>query len=136
MGYIIVELMPVRHIKMSKSRVTTYVLLLLLSVSLFTSLSIKPVQAIEPLYDVFSLKEYKLWSSYGPDYSFTKPSYSVLEMMGTQGGNGVAYAFMHIDKDQLQGNKLRIYWRWFVDESGYSYSLADLYVVNNVNIRN
>ena len=117
---------------MSKTRIATCMLLLLLSLSLFTTLSVQPVQAIVPNHDAIALKEYKQWSSWTPSYTFSKPSSSVLQMMSTQNGLGDAYAFLHIDKSQLQGNKLRIYWRWYLDYSQTSYTLAYVYVVNNV----
>lgn len=42
---------------------------------------------------------------------------------------------MHIDRDYLNGHKLRIYWRWYLDYSSAFYTLANVYVVNNVNNR-
>ncbi|MCW4002992.1 MAG: hypothetical protein NWE95_03650 [Candidatus Bathyarchaeota archaeon] len=104
----------------------------MLSISLFATLNIQPVEAIVPNQDAVALKEYKQYASYNPSYTFSKPTSSVLEMMSTQGGNGPAYAFFHIDKSYLHGNKLRVYWRWYLDYSGPSYTLAYVYVVNNV----
>jgi hypothetical protein len=116
---------------MNKTRVVTSALLFLLSLSLFTTLSIKPVEAIVPNHDAIALKEYKQWSSWNPSYTFSK-SEGFLQMMSTQSGLGDAYAFFHIDKNQLQGNKLRIYWRWYLDYSDTSYTLANVYIVDNV----
>ncbi len=116
---------------MNKTRVVTSALLFLLSLSLFTTLSIQPVKAIVPNHDAIALKEYKQWSSWNPSYTFSK-SEGFLQMMSTQSGLGDAYAFFHIDKNQLQGNKLRIYWRWYLDYSDTSYTLANVYIVDNV----
>jgi len=83
---------------MRKTRIDTCVLLLLLSISLFATLNIQPVEAIVPNQDAVALKEYKQYTSYNPSYTFSKQSNGdVLEMMSTQGGNGPAYAFFHID---------------------------------------
>ena len=103
--------------------------LLLLLVSLF--IEIAPVKAApNDLYDIFALKEYKQYSSYSPQYTFSKSSSSVLQMMSNDPGLGNAYAFMPIDKSYLHGKKLRISWRWYLDWSGTSYTLSHLYVVN------
>ncbi len=118
---------------MRESRIAICVLLLLFS--LFTTMSVLPVQATLPLLDVFAVKEYKQWSSYNPSYTFSKSSDSILRMMSTQSGLGDAYAFMHIDKNYLNGKKLRVSWRWYLDYSSTSYTLGWLYVVNNVHNR-
>jgi len=118
---------------MVKTRIAICVLLLLFS--LFTTVSILPVQAIPPLLDVFALKEYKQWSSYNPSYTFSKSSDSVLRMMSTQSGLADAYAFMHIEKNYLNGKKLRISWRWYYDYPNDPVTLARVYVVNNVHNR-
>lgn len=95
-------------------------------------IGIVPVKAASnDLYDVFALKEYKQWSAYNPQYTFSKSSGSVLRMMSNDPGLGNAYAFMPIDRDYLNGKKLRVYWHWYLDYSGPSYTLAELYVVDH-----
>jgi hypothetical protein len=121
---------------MQKTRISTYMILLLLSLSLFTVLSIQPVQAITPNRDAIALKEYKQWTSYNPCYTFSKTASGDLQMMSTTSGLGDAYAFIHIDKSQLHGNKLRIRWRWYYNlYDPRQLTLAQVYVVNNVHNR-
>jgi len=99
-------------------------------VSLFANIA--PVQAAPTdLYDVFALKEYKQWTSYNPEYTFTKPDSTTLRAMSTDSGLGDAYLFMPIDKSYLNGKKLSVRWRWYEEYSGASYTLAQLYVVNH-----
>jgi hypothetical protein len=119
-----------------KIKIISTILLLLLTLSLFATLTAQPAQAIQPLYDVFSLREYKQWTNYNPDYTFSKPSSSILRMMSTQAGLGVAYAYIHMDKADLHNNKIRVNWRSYLDYSGADvYTLAEVYVVNNVHNR-
>jgi len=56
-------------------------------------------------------------------------------MMSTQSGLGEAYAFMHIEKDYLDGKKLKIRWRWYLDYNQNSYTLGQVHVVDNVHNR-
>ncbi|MDR0493928.1 MAG: hypothetical protein LBH74_09905 [Nitrososphaerota archaeon] len=118
-----------------KIKIIPLCLLSVLTISLFATLTAQSTQAIPPLYDVFSLKEYKQYSSYSPSYTFSKPNSNALQMMSTQNGIGSAYAFMHIPRDDLHNHKLRITWQWFLDYGNVQYTLADLYVVNNVHNR-
>ena len=120
---------------MKKTRIATCTLLLLLSVSLFAALSMQPAQAITPNRDAIALKEYKQWTSYNPCYTFSITGSGDLQMMSTTSGLGVAYAFLHIDKSYLHGNKLRIRWRWYYDYPNNPATLASVYVVNNVHNR-
>lgn len=111
-------------------KLMTFLLFLLLTVTLF--LNVVPVKgASTTLYDVFALKEYKQWSSYSPQYTFSKSSSSILQVISTDAGFGDAYVYMPIDRDYLNGKKLRIYWHWYLDWSGTSYTLAQLYVVDH-----
>jgi len=118
---------------MKKTRIAICLLLFLL---LFMTMNVTPAHATIPaLLDVFALKEYKRWSSYNPSYTFSKSTDTVLRMMSTTSGIGDAYIFLHIEKDYLNGKKLRISWRWYYDWSGTFISISQLYVVNNVHNR-
>jgi hypothetical protein len=117
-----------------KTKIITIALISLLSLSLFATLQLQPAQAILPLQEVFSLKEYKLRSSYNPDYTFSRVG-SNLRMHSTQASLGCAYAMIHMNKNDLDGNKLRISWRWYLDWSNVQYTLGELYVVDNLHNR-
>ncbi|MCW4006861.1 MAG: hypothetical protein NWF04_09785 [Candidatus Bathyarchaeota archaeon] len=54
-----------------------------------------------------------------------------MQAMSTQSGLGDAYVYLHIDKDYLDGKKLRVYWQWYLDRSGTSHTLNQLYVVDH-----
>lgn len=116
---------------MAKTRVS--ICLLLLFLSLFTTMSALPVEARDESLrlESFAVKEYKQWSSYNPSYTFSQSGDSVLRMMSNDPGLGDAYAFMHLDRDYLDGKKLRISWRWYYDWTGDYVDLADVFVVNH-----
>ena len=118
--------------KKMKTKIITLILISVLSLSLFATL--QPAQAILPLEEVFSLKEYKLRNNYNPEYTFSKVG-SNLRMYSTRDSLGCAYAFIHMNKNDLNGNKLRISWRWYLDWSNTQYTLGELYVVNNLHNR-
>jgi len=117
-----------------KTKIISLILISFLSLSLFATLQLQPAQAILPLEEVFSLREYKLRNSYNPDYTFSK-SGSSLRMHSTQASLGCAYAFIHMNKTDLDGNKLRISWRWYLDWTNTQYTLGELYVVDNLHNR-
>jgi len=117
-----------------KTKIISLILISFLSLSLFATLQIQSTQAILPLEEVFSLKEYKLRSSYNPQYTFSK-SGNNLRMYSTKDSLGCAYAYIHMNKNDLNGNKLRITWRWYLDYSNTQYTLGELYVVNNLHNR-
>jgi hypothetical protein len=84
-------------------------LISLLSLSIF--ISIQPTKAAPTdLYDIAVLKEYKQWGGYNPAYTFSKPTSSVIRAMSTDDGFGDAYIYFHMDKDFLNGKKLRVSW--------------------------
>jgi hypothetical protein len=115
---------------LQKTATICLLLLLLLVTSPF--MVINPVKATPTdLYDVFSAKEYKQWSSYNPSYTFSKSSSSVLQAMSTDAGNGDAYIMMSFDRDYLDGKKLQIYWRWYLDWTNAYYTLSEVYVVDH-----
>jgi hypothetical protein len=113
------------------NRLASIILLLLFLVS--TIASATTVEATPALTDVFQVKEYKQWSSYSPGYTFSKGTSSTLQIMSTTSDSyfGDAYAFMHISKDYLNGKKLRVDWRWYLDYSNYYATLSWLYVVDH-----
>jgi hypothetical protein len=119
---------------MAKKYVIIVFLLLVLVISMFCTIS--PVTATSTdLYDVFAVKEYKQFSSYNPDYTFSKPNSVVAEAMSTDEGFGCAYFYIPFDKDLLNGKKLAIQWRWYLDYDNYPATLAELYVVCHENNR-
>jgi hypothetical protein len=121
-------------ISLNKRLITSLLLLLLLLTSLF--ITILPVEAAPTtLYDVGAIKEYKQWSAYNPAYTASKSSSSVVQLMSTDGGLGDAYIMIPFERDYLNGKKLQVSWRWYLDYSSNYYTLAEMYVVDHENNR-
>lgn len=87
--------------------------------------------------DLFQLREYDFYTSYDPDFRFSKSDSSVLRIDSYTGGGGSlgrGYAFIHAKKGYLNGKKLKICWRVYFSYSSIQ-TLAYLHVVNNPHLR-
>jgi len=84
--------------------------------------------------DIFSLREHQAFSGYYPNFSFSKPTDTVIRIDSYTAGAssmGEGYIFIILPKDLLHGKKVRIYWNlYFSYSTNADYSIGKLYVLD------